>query len=285
MLPCVLHGYFAWLYAQILTRIIPPGGVGHSSHDFIHPITRRAFDTNGGRRSFGLYVKHHSFLVNFFCCQVMRRFIFGNLLEDDLAKLWFKRQVQVNVFVIKTWQWKRKSLRELCLSRVFDMGIHLAPLSWIIFAQKCSLIVKLYEKASHAGWPPLLDGENFAWSRRFFRVFFFTYSFDFLGVTGTTSFDLLFFCFPDKFYSTWTSWRPFFDFYFSWQKNMAESDNNGESRQSVCLAGGGLPYVDATVADNGSAADRQGSSKDCCWERRKTNLWLECAVIIYLKAS
>jgi len=26
----------------------------------------------------------------------------------------------------------------------------------------------------------------------------------------------------------------------------------------------GLPYVDATVADNGSAADRRGSSKDCC---------------------
>ena len=41
----------------------------------------------------------------------------------------------------------------------------------------------------------------------------------------------------------------------------------------------GLPYVDATVADNRSAADRQGSSKDCCGERRKAPLWHECAVI------
>ena len=32
----------------------------------------------------------------------------------------------------------------------------------------------------------------------------------------------------------------------------------------VCLAGAGLPYVDATVAHSGSAADRQGSWKDCC---------------------
>ena len=37
----------------------------------------------------------------------------------------------------------------------------------------------------------------------------------------------------------------------------------------VCLAGAGLPYVDAAVADNRSAADRQGSSKDCCGERGK----------------
>jgi len=62
-----------------------PGSVEHSSRDFIRPITRRVCDTNGCRRSFGLYVKPRSLSVNFFCCQTIQSFIFGRLLEDDLA--------------------------------------------------------------------------------------------------------------------------------------------------------------------------------------------------------
>ena len=63
-----------------------PGGVGHSSRDFIRPITRRVCYTNGFRRLFGLYVKPRSLSVNFFCCRAIQSFFFGRLLEDDLAK-------------------------------------------------------------------------------------------------------------------------------------------------------------------------------------------------------
>ena len=92
------------LYLPLKGDIFSSGGVGHGSRDFIRPITRCACDANGGRRSFGLYVNLCSFSINFFCYRAIQSFIFGKLLEDILAKLWFKRQVQVSFFINKTRQ-------------------------------------------------------------------------------------------------------------------------------------------------------------------------------------
>ena len=99
--------------------------------------------------------------------------------------------------------------------------------SWIIFAQKRSLIVNLYEKASGFRrtlpcwrWKLGLNKEVVPF------LCFVTHSFDFPGVAGFTyhskyhcfdlfrSFTMFFFYLPDRFYSMWTVWRPFFDFLF-----------------------------------------------------------------------
>ena len=99
--------------------------------------------------------------------------------------------------------------------------------SWIIFAQKCSLIVNLYEKASGLRralpcwrWKLGLNKEVFL---------FFTFCHAFLWFPRSCWFYIplwiplfwfipffydVFFYLPDRFYSMWTVWRPFFDFLF-----------------------------------------------------------------------
>ena len=95
----MINNKFGFRSTVVNLQGLGSGGVGHGSGDFIRLITRRACDTYGVRRSFGMYLNPRFFPITFFCYRAIQSFIFVKLLENDLVKLWFKRQVQVSFFL------------------------------------------------------------------------------------------------------------------------------------------------------------------------------------------